>query len=131
MSYIASSTAAIKQAQEACIRLERAGIRVMSTWHREPLDETVEADPHRRIVLANRCYREIRQSAALLLLAHPDMRGAIAEAGYALGIGCEVYAVGNAAEHTLMLAPVTWANSIEALIPRLRRARGRYAGGTT
>lgn len=131
MIYIASSTRAHTQAQEACIRLGQSCIRVTSTWHREPLDETVEADPYKRLALANRCYREIRQSAALLLLAHPDMRGAIAEVGYALGIGCEVYAVGNAMEHTLMLAPVTWAETIEALIPRLRRARGRYAGGTT
>lgn len=131
MIYVASSTRACARAQEACVRLGQSCIRVTSTWHREPLDQTVEADPYKRLALANRCYREIRQSAGLLLLAHSDMRGAIAEVGYALGIGCEVYAVGNAAEHTLMLAPVTWAETIEALIPRLRRARGRYAGGTT
>lgn len=131
MIYIASSTRAHAQAQEACARLEQSCIRVLSTWHREPLDQTNESEAHKRLALANRCYREIRQSAAMLLLAHPDMRGAIAEVGYAFGIGCEVYAVGNPAEHTLMLAPVTWADSIEALIPQLRRARGRYAGGTT
>lgn len=89
--YLASATGNAAAARELAAELRAEGHVITSTWHdllgiesARATEAALDDDAKRQI--ADRCLAEIRQAVRLVVLGHPDMRGALVEVGYALAL---------------------------------------------
>jgi hypothetical protein len=127
--YIAASTADIERARSVAARLYAAGHHILSTWHARPLatlpgqDHTLSAAARHDLAEAN--HRDLEAADTFVLLWSPACRGALVEAGVAVGsdhfVSC--VAVGDPQAATLMLATgFGWVADDAALVAWLAPA---------
>ena len=88
--YIATAAANAPAARDLAASLRAAGHNVVSTWHDEDgieLRRPAEAALTRRTrrAIATRCVTEILSATVLIVISHPEMRGALVEVGIAVG----------------------------------------------
>jgi len=96
--YVASASDNRAEAAAVAVELRLLGHVVTSTWHDLPpwdraLDAALALEEQRRI--AGTCLLEVHAAELVLVLGHPDMRGALFEAGYAAGLGRQLVWVGD------------------------------------
>lgn len=90
--YVATAMTNKPAAAAAARALRSLGILVTSMWHDRPHDAYAT-----RQVIARDCQYDVARANTLVVLAHPDMRGAYVELGLAYSAGHRVIVVADRA----------------------------------
>lgn len=108
-------------ANELAAALTVAGHEIASTWHTDTAPRPDRDDANAWAQKANDNFEQIAGADALVLIAGPDKYpgGKFVEAGYAIGLGKEVYTVGRVENGILYCAAVEHATSAPHLIDLL------------
>jgi nucleoside 2-deoxyribosyltransferase len=118
--YLATSYANRASARTIAVDLRLAGRHVTSAWHDWPDEDEASLTDARRAEIYRLNLDAIRRSDALVLLRAPSTRGGcFVEAGYALGRGLPVLAVGDPRDATCMLWGAEWLPDVATLARRL------------
>jgi hypothetical protein len=119
--YIAARYADREAAAAVAGRVRRLGHISVSTWHDRPAMDEAALTEDQLTAIGRGCMREVRAAGALVLLGHPDARGAIYEAAAAYHLGHDVHVVGDPRALTLMLRQpgVRWHADVDAALAAL------------
>jgi nucleoside 2-deoxyribosyltransferase len=124
--YVASPYEHKHTVRAICKKLRKAGIQVVSTWHRERLDPDVqvrELFPSTLRKYACRDIQEIDESEALILILPRGKKlfrgGMFVELGYALGQRKLIYLLGEQTNLFLFHPDVYQATSLSEIIEDL------------
>lgn len=128
--YVAGTSADLFRAEAAIGALERAGVRVTSTWPIVVRDRDGIANPRDATILdrariSARCLREVTEADLLWLLVPREpvtTRGAWTELGYALARGLTVILSGDTRQSVFSALGYEYATDEEALALILRIA---------
>lgn len=96
--YVASAGGQRREAAFVASQIRNAGRKTVSSWHDlPPFDRSAEhvLDERQRRAIAAQCIHEVQQCDVLLAVGHHGMRGALFEAGLALGLGKRIVWVGD------------------------------------
>jgi nucleoside 2-deoxyribosyltransferase len=118
--YLATSYSNRAQSRAIAADLRYAGHHVTSAWHDWPDEDEASLTDARRAEICRLNLMAIDRAEVLVLLHAPCSRGGCnVEAGYALGRGLPVIAVGNQRAATCMLWGAEWVPDVATMGRRL------------